>query len=124
MGSLAVRKCPPSAGTVPAVPAPGTPELWVSSRTMSVESLGGHTVALVSTTWFPDVAALFPEMGGPSMEWSYNVETRDEGLVLTRAATPAPGDAPSWDPAQPAMTAPPQPAMTGPAATAPPTTAT
>jgi hypothetical protein len=91
---------------------------------MSVESLGGHTVALVSTTWFPDVAALFPEMGGPSMEWSYNVETRDEGLVLTRAAMPAPGDAPSWDPAQPAMTAPPQPATTAPAATAPPTTAT
>jgi len=86
--------------------------------------LGGHTVALVSTTWFPDVAALFPEMGRPSMEWSYNVETRDEGLVLTRAAMPAPGDAPSWDPAQPAMTAPPQPAMTAPAATAPPTTAT
>ena len=61
------------------------PELWTSSRTMSVETLNGQTLALVSTTWMPDLAAIFPEMANMDPAVYYTVENREEGLVLVRS---------------------------------------
>jgi hypothetical protein len=61
---------------------PSTGHGWKRSFTMEVESTDTTTLALVRTSYFPDVAALFPETD--TMDGGYTVEFRDEGLVLVR----------------------------------------
>jgi hypothetical protein len=65
---------------------------WRPTSTMAVESLGSTTIALVTTSFYPDVEGLFPELDTPAgSAEAYAVEPRDEGLVLLRYA--AGGDA-------------------------------
>lgn len=65
-----------------ALPDPPSPAHdWQRSISMDVETNGTTTLALVRTSFFPDVEALFPEVAG---ETGLTVEFRDEGLVLVR----------------------------------------
>jgi hypothetical protein len=75
---------------------PSTTHDWQRSISMEVDSTGDTTLALVRTSYFPDVAALFPETQDPD----YTVEFRDEALVLVRveeAAVPPPSVRPTED---------------------------
>jgi hypothetical protein len=68
---------------IPPADAPSAGHDWRRSVTMQVESNGTVTLALVNTQFFPDPAALFPEMA--DLNAGYRVEPRDEGLVLVRS---------------------------------------
>jgi hypothetical protein len=67
---------------------------WRRSSTMAVESNASTTVALVTTSFYPDQEELFPELAAEDHAGEYlGVEYRDEGLVLVRYSElgPEPG---------------------------------
>ncbi|HET6951582.1 MAG TPA: hypothetical protein VFI47_14465 [Acidimicrobiales bacterium] len=69
---------------IPAPAPPGDPGMFRPSSTLAVESAGATTIAVVSTSYHPDVEALFPEAGDAG-GWA---EFRDEGIVLLSAPVP------------------------------------
>jgi hypothetical protein len=71
---------------IPPADPPTADDVWHGYTTMEVESNGPVTLAMVTTQFGPDLAALFPEMadGGTA---NYFVDPRDEGLVLVKAGT-------------------------------------
>jgi hypothetical protein len=87
-----------SSQEVAPVPPPSTVVPWHRISTMSVESDGATTLALVTTSFFPDVETVFPELadadadhgpgpgegegGGDSTFVTRSVEAREEGLAL------------------------------------------
>jgi hypothetical protein len=77
---------------IPPAEAPSADDHWSRSVTMKVESNGPVTLAVVNTQFSPDVTKLFPELaednGTPN--W-YNVEARDEGLVLMQLTSSGSG---------------------------------
>ena len=83
---------------------------WRRSTSMDVETAAGTTIAAVTTTFHPDVEALFPELDDAL---GMTVEYRDEGLVLVRyesddaAADGRPRPSPTQPPTS--VTAPPLP---------------
>ena len=64
---------------------PSTTHPWSRSTSMSVESNGTTTLALVSTSFLPDLAAVFPELEPEGDEPSpFSPEVGAEGLTLRR----------------------------------------
>jgi hypothetical protein len=62
---------------------------WRRSTSMDVETAAGTTIAAVTTSFHPDLEALFPELDD---DLGMTVEYRDEGLVLVRYETDAAAD--------------------------------
>jgi hypothetical protein len=64
---------------------PSTAHPWGRSTSMAVESNGTTTLALVSTSFYPDVAAVFPELDPEGDQPSrFTVDVGAEGLTLRR----------------------------------------
>jgi hypothetical protein len=67
------------------VDPPSTTVAWDRASTMAIESNAATTLALVTTSFYPDQAELFPELAADDQAVGYlGVEYRDEGLVLVR----------------------------------------
>jgi hypothetical protein len=70
---------------IPPADPPSVSGDWHGYTTMKVESNGPVTLAMVTTQFGPDLAALFPEMADTA--GGYFADPRDEGLVLVKAGT-------------------------------------
>jgi hypothetical protein len=66
---------------LPAAEPPSTVLQWDAVSNLSVETAGSTTLALVATSFLPDVAALFPEMA-TDLSRAYQVRYTDEGITL------------------------------------------
>ena len=90
---------------------PTTTHPWRRSTSMAVESNGTTTLALVSTSFYPELAAVFPELEPEGDQPSrFTVDVGAEGLTLRRVVVDETGGsdgtvAPSTVPMPPAVDA-------------------